>query len=74
MMTDIESALSKNLDTQLWKSCFHSVIERFREIDKQMTDNVQVKKCIDTVIEDVKINRIDFSIIDRFVFRVNDSF
>ncbi|CAF2533787.1 unnamed protein product [Rotaria sp. Silwood2] len=52
MMTDIELSLSKNLDAQLWKSCFHNVIERFREHDKQLTDNNNVKKCIETVIED----------------------
>jgi len=53
MMIDIETSLSKNLDAQLWKSCFHNVIERFREYDKQSTDNSNVKKCIETVIEDV---------------------
>ncbi|CAF0918786.1 unnamed protein product [Rotaria sordida] len=52
MMTDMELSLSKNLDAQLWKSCFHNVIERFREYDKQLTDNNNVKKCIETVIED----------------------
>ncbi|CAF1446008.1 unnamed protein product [Rotaria magnacalcarata] len=52
MMTDIESSLAKNLDAQLWKSCFHNVIERFREHDKQLNDNSNVKKCIETVIED----------------------
>lgn len=52
-MTDIESSLSKNLDAQLWKSCFHNVIERFREYDKQTTESSAVKKCIETVIEDV---------------------
>lgn len=56
MMTDIEISLSKNLDAQLWKSCFHNVIERFREYDKQSTDNSSVKKCIETVIEDVSID------------------
>ncbi len=55
MMIDIESSLSKNLDAQLWKSCFHNVIERFREYDKQLTDNNEVKKLIETVIEDVRI-------------------
>lgn len=54
MMTDIESAFSKNLDAQLWKSCFHNVIERFREYDKQSPAINQVKKCIDVVIEDVE--------------------
>lgn len=53
-MIDIESSLSKNLDSQLWKSCFHNVIERFREYDKQLTDN-NIKKFIETVIEDVEI-------------------
>jgi hypothetical protein len=53
MMTDIESSLSKNLDAQLWKSCFHTVIERFREYDKQLPDSTHVKQSIDTVIEDV---------------------
>lgn len=53
MMIDIETSLSKNLDAQLWKSCFHNVIERFREYDKQSTDNNNVKTCIETVIEDV---------------------
>ncbi|CAF3660038.1 unnamed protein product [Rotaria sordida] len=52
MMTDMELSLSKNLDAQLWKSCFHNVIERFREYDKQLTDNNNVKKYIETVIED----------------------
>lgn len=56
MMTDMETSLSKNLDAQLWKSCFHNVIERFRELDKQLTDNNSVKKCIETVIEDVRRN------------------
>jgi hypothetical protein len=55
MMIDIESSLSKNLDAQLWKSCFHNVIERFREYDKQLTDNNEVKKSIETVIEDVRV-------------------
>jgi len=54
MMIDIEASLSKNLDAQLWKSCFHNVIERFREYDKQLTDNNSVKKFIETVIEDVR--------------------
>ena len=58
MMTDIETSLSKNLDAQLWKSCFHNVIERFREYDKQTTENSSVKKCIETVIEDVSNNPI----------------
>jgi hypothetical protein len=53
-MIDIESSLSKNLDAQLWKSCFHNVIERFRDYDKQSTDNNNVKKFIETVIEDVR--------------------
>lgn len=53
MMIDIETSLSKNLDAQLWKSCFHNVIERFRDYDKQSSDNNSVKKCIETVIEDV---------------------
>ncbi|CAF3881571.1 unnamed protein product [Adineta steineri] len=52
MMIDIETSLSKNLDAHLWKSCFHNVIERFREYDKQSTDNANVKKFIETVIED----------------------
>jgi hypothetical protein len=61
MMIDIESSLSKNLDAQLWKSCFHNVIERFREYDKQSTDNNNnVKNFIETVIEDVNINRLSF--------------
>ncbi len=55
MMIDIESSLSKNLDAQLWKSCFHNVIERFRDYDKQSTDNNTIKKFIETVIEDVKL-------------------
>ncbi len=55
MMIDIESSLSKNLDAQLWKSCFHNVIERFREYDKQLTDNNEVKKSIEIVIEDVRV-------------------
>jgi hypothetical protein len=54
-MIDIESSLSKNLDAQLWKSCFHNVIERFRDYDKQSTDNNTIKKFIETVIEDVKL-------------------
>jgi len=54
-MIDIESSLSKNLDAQLWKSCFHNVIERFREYDKQLTDNNEVKKSIEIVIEDVRV-------------------
>lgn len=58
MMIDIETSLSKNLDAQLWKSCFHNVIERFREYDKQSVENNNVKKCIETVIEDV-IHRSD---------------
>lgn len=53
MLIDIETSLSKNLDAQLWKSCFHNVIERFREYDKQSAENNNVKKCIETVIEDV---------------------
>lgn len=53
MMIDIETSLAKNLDAQLWKSCFHNVIERFREYDKQSSENNNVKKCIQTVIEDV---------------------
>ncbi len=58
MMIDIESSLSKNLDAQLWKSCFHNVIERFREYDKQSTDNNNnIKKFIETVIEDVRAKR-----------------
>jgi hypothetical protein len=57
MMIDIESSLSKNLDAQLWKSCFHNVIERFREYDKQLTDNNTVKKLIETVIEDVRVKQ-----------------
>jgi hypothetical protein len=57
MMIDIESSLSKNLDAQLWKSCFHNVIERFREYDKQLNDNNNIKKSIETVIEDVKIKK-----------------
>jgi hypothetical protein len=56
-MIDIESSLSKNLDAQLWKSCFHNVIERFREYDKQLNDNNNIKKSIETVIEDVKIKK-----------------
>jgi hypothetical protein len=56
MMFDIESSLSKNLDAQLWKSCFHNVIERFREYDKQLPDNSTVKNFIDTVIDDVIIH------------------
>ena len=59
MMIDIETSLSKNLDAQLWKSCFHNVIERFREYDKQSMENTNVKKFIETVIEDV----IDCSMI-----------
>jgi hypothetical protein len=57
-MIDIESSLSKNLDAQLWKSCFHNVIERFRDYDKQLTDNNNVKKFIETVIEDVRAKLI----------------
>lgn len=53
MMNDIEASLSKSLDGKLWKSCFHNVIERFREYDKQLTDNNDIKKFIETVIEDV---------------------
>ena len=53
MMTDIESSLTKSLDAQLWKTCFHTVIERFRDYDKQSADSSSVKKFIDTVIEDV---------------------
>ncbi|CAF0975725.1 unnamed protein product [Adineta ricciae] len=52
MMIDIEISLSKNLDAQLWKSCFHNVIERFREYDKQSIENHNVKQLIETVIED----------------------
>ncbi|CAF3865214.1 unnamed protein product [Rotaria sp. Silwood2] len=63
MMTDIELSLSKNLDAQLWKSCFHNVIERFREHDKQLTDNNNVKKCIETVIEDVRVTKKKYLII-----------
>ena len=67
MMIDIETSLSKNLDAQLWKSCFHNVIERFREYDKQSTENQNVKQLIETVIEDVCLTSID----DIFVFRFN---
>ena len=56
MMIDIESSLSKNLDAQLWKSCFHNVIERFREYDKQSAENNSAKSFIETVIEDVMID------------------
>lgn len=56
MMVDIETSLSKNLDAQLWKSCFHNVIERFREYDKQANENHNVKKLIEIVIEDVSEN------------------
>jgi hypothetical protein len=58
MMTDIEMSLAKNLDAQLWKSCFHHVIERFRELDKQLTDNGDVQKCLGAVIEDVSRSTI----------------
>jgi hypothetical protein len=58
MMTDIETSLTKNLDAQLWKTCFHNVIERFRDYDKQLTDNNNVKKFIETVIEDVRAKLI----------------
>ena len=67
MMIDIETSLSKNLDAQLWKSCFHNVIERFRDYDKQSTENQNVKQLIETVIEDVCLTSID----DIFVFRFN---
>ena len=44
MMIDIETSLSKNLDAQLWKSCFHNVIERFRQYDNQSTENQHAKQ------------------------------
>jgi len=68
MMIDIESSLSKNLDAQLWKSCFHNVIERFREYDKQSTDDNNVKNFIETVIEDVTLSIYYLSMINHIYF------
>jgi hypothetical protein len=76
MMIDIESSLSKNLDAQLWKSCFHNVIERFREYDKQSTDDNNVKNFIETVIEDVTLSIYSFPRINHIYifYRANDFF
>lgn len=58
MITDIESSLTKNLDSQLWKCCFHNVIETFRDVaesDKQRLGCGNVKGMIQTIIDDVKL-------------------
>lgn len=62
ILTDIEFADSQNLDQALWKNVFYQVIERFRQLLKDLASDSapQIKTMLMNILEEVLMHKVAF--------------